>query len=89
MYFVIRCNYDNCISKKSNIGFFSSLSDARDFVIDYLTDDPDRNLVVIARFEQGTAYYTRPEEVFRWFEPYQCYVTVTGDDIANKILIMY
>ena len=88
MYFVIRCNYDNCISKKSNIGFFSELSDAKSCV-ENLIQDPNRNLVIIACFDEGLAHYTRPEEVYRWNDYYQIYVPVILDDIGRKLLIIY
>ena len=88
MYFVIRCNYDNCISKKSNIGMFSELSDAKSCV-ENLIQDPSRNIVIIARFDEGLAHYTRPIEVYRWSDYYQIYVPVIMDDVARSLLIIY
>lgn len=88
MYFVIRCNYDNCISKKSNIGFFSSLSNAKKCV-ENLIQDPSRNIVIIARFDEGLASYTRPVEVYRWNDYYQIYIPVVLDDIGRRLLIIY
>ena len=88
MYFVIRCNYDNCISKKSNIGFFSELSDAKSCV-ENLIQDPSRNIVIIAQFDEGLAYYTRPVEVYRWSDYYQIYIPVNFDDMVSKLLIIY
>lgn len=88
MYFVIRCNYDNCISKKSNIGFFSELSDAKSCV-ENLIKDPSRNIVIIARFDEGLSYYTRPVEVYRWSDYYQIYIPVNFDDMVSKLLIIY
>lgn len=88
MYFVIRCNYDNCINKKSNIGFFSELSDAKSCV-ENLIQDPSRNIVIIAKFDEGLAYYTRPVEVYRWSDYYQFYIPILLDDIGRRLLIIY
>ena len=89
MYFVIRCNYIDKLTNKCTVGFFSTLSQARKLVTEDLIQDPKRDLVVIAKYETGLAYYIRPEEVFRWSDAYHCYVPVTKDDIVNKILIKY
>ena len=88
MYFVIRCNYINKITDKYTIGFFSSLSDAKKCVCN-LIQDPKRDIVIIARFEEGLAYYTRPEEVYVWNDYYQYYVPVVMDNEARKLLIIY
>ena len=88
MYFVIRCNYIDKLTNKCIVGFFSELSDAQELV-NNLTNDPNRNLVVIARYNEGTAYYTRPEEVYRWSDYYQIYIPVVLDDIGRRLLIIY
>ena len=88
MYFVIRYNYSESLTSKSVVGFFSELCDAKELVMN-MTNDPNRNIVVIAHFNEGTAYYTRPEEVYRWNDYYQCYIPVVLDDIGRRLLIIY
>ena len=88
MYFVIRCNYIDKLTDKCSVGFFSELSDAKQFVND-LIYDPKRDIVIIARFEQGAAYYTRPTEVYKWSDYYQIYVPCLMDNEARKLLIIY
>ena len=88
MYFVIRCNYIDKISDQRTVGFFSELSDAVKCV-ENLSNDPERNIVIIARFEQGAAYYTRPTEAYMWSDYYQIYVPVIMDDVARKLWIIY
>lgn len=88
MYFVIRCNYISKLTNKQVVGFFSKLSDAQE-LINNLPNDQNRNLVVIARYNEGTAYYTRPEEVYRWSDYYQIYIPVVLDDIGCRLLIIY
>lgn len=88
MYFVIRCNYIDKLTNKCTVGFFSELSDAQELV-NNLTNDPNRNLVVIARFNEGTAYYTHPEEVYMWHDYYQIYVPVVKDNDMRRLMIIY
>lgn len=88
MYFVIRCNYIDSLTNKKSVGFFSDLSDAKSCV-EKLTNDPNRNIVIIARFDEGLAYYTRPIEVYRWSDYYQIYIPVVLDDIGRRLLIIY
>ncbi len=88
MYFVIRYNYIDRLTNKCTVGFFSELSDAQELV-NNLTNDPERNIVVIAHYNEGLAYYTRPEAVYRWSDYYQIYVPVVMDDIARRLLIIY
>ena len=88
MYFVIRCNYIDSLTNKQSVGFFSDLSDAKSCV-EKLTNDPNRNIVIIARFDEGLVYYTRPIEVYRWSDYYQIYIPVVLDDIGRRLLIIY
>ena len=88
MYFVMRCNYIDKLTDKRSVGFFSKLSDAKKFV-DNLIFDQKREIVIIAQFEQGAAYYTRPLEAYKWSDYYQIYVPVAMDDVARKLLIIY
>ena len=88
MYFVIRCNYIDKLTDKRSVGFFSELSDAKSCV-EQLNNDPSRNIVIIARFDEGLAYYTRPVEVYRWSDYYQIYIPVNFDDMVSKLLIIY
>ena len=88
MYFVIRCNYIDELTNKTLVGFFSELSDAKSCV-EQLNNDPDRNIVIIARFDEGLAHYTRPTEIYRWNDYYQFYIPVVLDDIGRRLLIIY
>lgn len=88
MYFVIRCNYTHRVEDKVNIGFFSSLDDAKRFVND-LRVDPLRSIVMIVPFEEGAAYYAHPSEVYMWNDYYQYYIPVVMDDVARKLFIIY
>lgn len=88
MYFVIRCNYIDKLTDKYSVGFFSELSDAKSCV-EQLNNDPNRNIVIIARFDKGLAHYTRPTEVYRWSDYYQIYIPVNFDDMVSKLLIIY
>ena len=88
MYFVIRCNYIDKLTNKKSVGFFSELSHAKSCV-ENLTNDPNRNIVIIARFDEGLAYYTRPIEVYEWSDYYQIYVPVILDDVGRNLLIIY
>ena len=88
MYFVIRCNYTDKLTNKCTVGFFSELSDAQ-ALVNNLTNDPNRNLIVIARFDEGLAHYTRPKEVYRWNDYYQIYIPVILDDIGRRLVITY
>lgn len=88
MYFVIRCNYINSLTNKSIVGFFSELSDAQNCVC-LLNKDPERNTVIIAQYDEGLAYYTHPEAVYRWDDYYQIYVPVFTDTDVHNLLIIY
>ena len=88
MYFVIRCNYINSLTNKKSVGFFSELSNAKSCV-ERLINDPNRNIVIIAQYDEGEAYYTRPLEAYRWSDYYQIYVPVVMDNEARNLLIIY
>ena len=88
MYFVIRCNYNYGVEDKVNIGFFSSLESAKDFVMN-LRYDPLRSLVMIVPFDEGAAYYAHPSEVYMWNDYYQYYIPVVMDSVARKLFIIY
>ena len=88
MYFVIRCNYIDKLTNKRSVGFFSELSEAK-LCVEQLNKDPERNIVIIVRFDEGLAHYAHPEEVYRWSDYYQIYIPVVLDDIGRRLLIIY